>query len=415
MQRGRRRARRQRGEMIDRRRHAGRCRTARRRQRRERARAEADPLQAADQHLEPRREPGEAARHGDIALDREPRHGRRDDLMRGRDGARRAGRLHGEQILRDRRDDADCVAGECARGKQQACLVDIQQQLADRRAQRRHVQAEADLGARERRLRVDRRGEPQILQRGRLRVQVRRHVGREHEEKRVARVDLGCHAVEIDGVDHVRAGHENAARLRQRRPVLEIGERFRGRDHLRAGRARRQRVPDVARVEIGRGLVELRQLPGGRHALRARAGWQHATKAGGDGKREPHARRDAGPRPVADQPRQLEHRAAFERARQIAFVRVARLIERQHVGDDRPRVDERDAWVRRLACREPRERAQRVGAAAIGRRHVDRQLRQPCEHGVVERRIATCAAAQRRTARRVELPARHACRVGAAA
>jgi len=218
----------------------------------------------------------------------------------------------------------------------------------------------------------------------------RTRVGSENEEQRVRRFQVGGDAVEIDGVDHIGAGD-------QRNPVLV--QRRRG-DQLRARQSRRQRVPRVAGVERDRGLEELRVLPGLRNALRPRAGGDRAAEAAGRGERQLDARRHPGPQAIADQPGQLQHRAAFARGREIPLVGDAFLVEGQHVGNHRPGIEQRQRRIRWIAGGELSQRHHRLRAIARRRRHRQRKAGQPRHHRLEEGGVGANAIAERRESRR---------------
>ena len=126
---------------------------------------------------------------------------------------------------------------------------------------------------------------------------------------------------------------------------------------LRALEAGRDGVPLASRDQPLARLEGLRQLARSRNALRSCPGRDLDRPLGVrvDRVREVHARRDAGTRGVADQPRQLQDRSSLRCGAQESFIGHPLLIERQHVGDRRPGVQQRNGGVVASPRREPRQ------------------------------------------------------------
>ena len=83
-------------------------------------------------------------------------------------------------------------------------------------------------------------------------------------------------------------------------------------------------------------------------------------------KREVRAGGDAGIQLIADERRELEDRPTLRRGAEIPFVGDALLIEGEHIGHERPGVDDGDCRIAGAACRQPAERvAQHVGASSM--------------------------------------------------
>ena len=177
--------------------------------------------------------------------------------------------------------------------------------------------------------------------------------------------------------DRLHAGGEVAEQEQQAIVRLEVAGSARDpqfaeagdvveRDVLRPGQSRLQCVPFVARIQRLGGLERLHLLARCGHRLRACAGNnRHRRRILLHRVGEVHAGGDAGAQAVVEQPRQLQNRAAFGGGAQVAFVGDAFGVEAQHVGADRPRIEQRHRRIVLLARAQPGQRRQ-CGIAQVG-------------------------------------------------
>src|SRR5260370_1799248 len=103
------------------------------------------------------------------------------------------------------------------------------------------------------------------------------------------------------------------------------------------------------------------------------------------GERQVNARRDCGPQPVTDQPRQFQNGTAFDSGAQVTFIGDTFLIESKYVGHRRPRIEQGNRRVIRFASREFIQRTNSKSfPLAIGCGHINVERGEPGEHGFHE-------------------------------
>ena len=181
----------------------------------------------------------------------------------------------------------------------------------------------------------------------------------------------GLHRQLLDGTtrggeEEAVAGCERSGRGEAVGAGCEHGVRRALRERVDSGRPRQH----AQAVERGRGDDRLERLEGLRqlvlpgHALHAQPHGDRETLPAVDREGEPRDRGRARPERVADQAREARDRLPLGRRPQVGLVRVALLVEGQHVGDGCPELEQRDGVVvarargERRELRRPRDRFQ---------------------------------------------------------